>query len=68
MNTTPSRKARQAAGLTLPKVARITGLSFHTIRQWESANRYPFHQAETLSRIYDCSIDVFLPQGNQHSR
>jgi transcriptional regulator with XRE-family HTH domain len=61
MNNTPSRRAREAAGLTLAQVARTTKRSKDALRQYESKNLFPFHLAIALSKIYQCSFDVFLP-------
>jgi hypothetical protein len=65
MTVTPSRAARLDAGLTLDAVARRLDLTVDYLRRCECRQRWPWHLANRLARLYACSLNAFLPTAHR---
>lgn len=62
---TPSRSAREAAGLTLEAAAKRARVSPAYLRKLEAGGQYSYVLAVRLSRIYGASGTAFISRGRR---
>lgn len=57
----PARRARLAAGLTLPEAARLARVTPAYLARCEREQRFAYHLAVRLHRAFAAPLETFLP-------